>query len=102
SRGEARSSPGSSTSGDSCSWWSGASGQATGFESRQTLRGPQAPRASRRAQRNREHFLKSAADLSTKTKMWINYFGVRVTDLARSIDFYTKVFNLVEIARGGN
>jgi catechol 2,3-dioxygenase-like lactoylglutathione lyase family enzyme len=34
--------------------------------------------------------------------MWINYFGIRVTDLGRSIDFYTRVFNLVEIARGGN
>jgi catechol 2,3-dioxygenase-like lactoylglutathione lyase family enzyme len=34
--------------------------------------------------------------------MWINYFGIRVTDLGRSIDFYTRVFDLVEIARGGN
>src|SRR2546427_9683224 len=34
--------------------------------------------------------------------MWINYFGIRVTDLSRSADFYTKVFDLVEIARGGN
>ena len=34
--------------------------------------------------------------------MWINYFGVRVTDLDRSIGFYTTVFDLVEIARGGN
>jgi len=36
------------------------------------------------------------------TKMWINYFGIRVTDLSRSTDFYGKVFDLVEIARGGN
>jgi catechol 2,3-dioxygenase-like lactoylglutathione lyase family enzyme len=34
--------------------------------------------------------------------MWINYFGIRVTDLERSREFYTKVFNLVEIAHGGN
>jgi catechol 2,3-dioxygenase-like lactoylglutathione lyase family enzyme len=34
--------------------------------------------------------------------MWINYFGIRVTDLGRSKEFYTKVFNLVEIAHGGN
>lgn len=34
--------------------------------------------------------------------MWINYSGIRVTDLERSMDFYTKVFDLVEIAQGGN
>ncbi len=34
--------------------------------------------------------------------MWINYFGIRVTDLQKSMEFYTKVFDLVEIARGGN
>ncbi len=34
--------------------------------------------------------------------MWISYFGIRVTDLERSLKFYTKVFSLVEIARGGN
>jgi catechol 2,3-dioxygenase-like lactoylglutathione lyase family enzyme len=34
--------------------------------------------------------------------MWINYFGVRVTDLEKSIEFYTKVFDLVEIAHGGD
>lgn len=33
--------------------------------------------------------------------VWISYFGIRVTNLEKSIDFYTKVFNLVEIARGG-
>ena len=36
------------------------------------------------------------------TTMWINYFGIRVTDLTRSIAFYTRVFDLVAIARGGN
>jgi catechol 2,3-dioxygenase-like lactoylglutathione lyase family enzyme len=34
--------------------------------------------------------------------MWINYFGIRVTNLDKSMEFYTKVFDLVEIARGGN
>ncbi len=34
--------------------------------------------------------------------MWISYFGIRVTDLDRSIGFYTNVFDLIEIARGGN
>lgn len=34
--------------------------------------------------------------------MWINYFGIRVTNLERSREFYTKVFDLVEIAHGGN
>lgn len=34
--------------------------------------------------------------------MWISYFGIRVTNLERSRDFYTKVFDLVEIGRGGN
>jgi len=34
--------------------------------------------------------------------MWINYFGIRVTDLERSREFYTKVFDLVELAHGGN
>ena len=34
--------------------------------------------------------------------MWISYFGIRVTDLERSRKFYTQVFDLVEIAHGGN
>ncbi|HXW37938.1 MAG TPA: VOC family protein [Nitrososphaerales archaeon] len=34
--------------------------------------------------------------------MWISYFGIRVTDLNKSRDFYTKVFDLVEIAQGGD
>ena len=34
--------------------------------------------------------------------MWISYFGIRVTDLERSREFYTRVFDLVEIAHGGS
>jgi len=32
----------------------------------------------------------------------ISYFGIRVTDLQRSVDFYTKVFELEEVAQGGD
>jgi catechol 2,3-dioxygenase-like lactoylglutathione lyase family enzyme len=34
--------------------------------------------------------------------LWIADVGIRVTDLERSIDFYTKVFDLEEIDRGGD
>lgn len=34
--------------------------------------------------------------------MWISYFGIRVTDMERSREFYTKIFDLVEIAYGGS
>ncbi|HKS59918.1 MAG TPA: VOC family protein [Thermoplasmata archaeon] len=33
---------------------------------------------------------------------WIGDFGIRVRDLERSLDFYTKLFDLEEIARGGD
>jgi catechol 2,3-dioxygenase-like lactoylglutathione lyase family enzyme len=29
---------------------------------------------------------------------WISYFGIRVTNFERSKDFYTKIFDLVELA----
>ena len=31
--------------------------------------------------------------------MWISYFGIRVTDFERSREFYTKLFDLIELAR---
>jgi len=34
--------------------------------------------------------------------MYLSYVGVRVTNLARSFDFYTKLFGLKEVARGDN
>jgi lactoylglutathione lyase len=30
---------------------------------------------------------------------WLSYFGIRVTDLDRSVEFYTKVLDLVELKR---
>lgn len=33
------------------------------------------------------------------SELWISYFGIRVTDLKRSEEFYTKVFDLVELTR---
>jgi catechol 2,3-dioxygenase-like lactoylglutathione lyase family enzyme len=30
---------------------------------------------------------------------WLSYFGIRVTNLDRSVDFYTKVLELVELKR---
>ena len=32
--------------------------------------------------------------------LWLGDVGIRVTDLARSLDFYTRVLGLAEIARG--
>lgn len=32
--------------------------------------------------------------------MYLSYFGIRVTDLDRSLDFYTKFFGLREVRRG--
>ncbi len=34
--------------------------------------------------------------------LWIGDVGIRVTNLKKSIDFYTKVFDLEEIDRGGD
>ena len=34
--------------------------------------------------------------------LWLGDVGIRVTNLERSIDFYTKVFDLEEIDRGGD
>jgi catechol 2,3-dioxygenase-like lactoylglutathione lyase family enzyme len=34
--------------------------------------------------------------------MYLSYTGIRVTDLERSIVFYTRLFGLEEIARGDN
>ena len=34
--------------------------------------------------------------------LWLGDVGIRVTNLDRSIDFYTKVFDLEEIDRGGD
>ena len=34
--------------------------------------------------------------------LWLGDVGIRVTDLERSMDFYTKVFDLEEIDRGGD
>ncbi len=34
--------------------------------------------------------------------LWLGDVGIRVTDLARSLEFYTKVLGLEEIARGGD
>src|SRR6266852_4368938 len=34
--------------------------------------------------------------------LWIGDVGIRVTNLERSIEFYTKVFDLDEIDRGGD
>jgi len=34
--------------------------------------------------------------------LWIGDVGIRVTNLERSIEFYTKVFDLEEIDRGGD
>jgi catechol 2,3-dioxygenase-like lactoylglutathione lyase family enzyme len=31
--------------------------------------------------------------------VWISYFGIRVTDLKRSEEFYSKLFDLVELVR---
>jgi len=30
---------------------------------------------------------------------WLSYFGIRVTNLDRSVEFYTKVLDLVELQR---
>lgn len=32
---------------------------------------------------------------------YLSYFGIRVTDLNRSVAFYTRCFGLEEVARGG-
>jgi lactoylglutathione lyase len=32
---------------------------------------------------------------------YLSYFGIRVTDLERSVAFYTRCFGLEEVARGG-
>ena len=32
--------------------------------------------------------------------MFLNYSGIRVTDLTRSLKFYTELFGLTEVARG--
>jgi lactoylglutathione lyase len=32
--------------------------------------------------------------------MYMSYFGIRVTDLERSLKFYTELFGLKEVARG--
>ncbi len=32
-------------------------------------------------------------------ELWINYFGIRVTNLERSEEFYTNLFDLVELKR---
>ena len=34
--------------------------------------------------------------------LWIGDVGIRVTNMERSIEFYTKVFDLEEIDRGGD
>src|SRR5437867_8865869 len=34
--------------------------------------------------------------------LWLGDVGIRVTNLEKSIDFYTKVFDLEEIDRGGD
>ena len=34
--------------------------------------------------------------------LWLGDVGIRVTNLGKSIDFYTKVFDLEEIDRGGD
>ncbi len=34
--------------------------------------------------------------------LWLGDVGIRVTNLERSIDFYTEVFDLEEIDRGGD
>lgn len=34
--------------------------------------------------------------------MYLSYFGIRVTDLDRSLRFYTELFGLEEVARGDN
>ena len=34
--------------------------------------------------------------------MYLSYVGIRVTDLEKSVDFYTKLFGLKEVARGDN
>ena len=34
--------------------------------------------------------------------MYLSYVGLRVTDLEKSFDFYTKLFGLREVARGDN
>lgn len=33
---------------------------------------------------------------------WISYFGIRVTNLERSIEFYTRLLDLEVISRGGS
>jgi len=33
-------------------------------------------------------------------RMYLSYFGIRVTDLDRSLRFYTELFGLKEVARG--
>src|SRR5207302_5290306 len=38
----------------------------------------------------------------TISDLWLGDVGIRVTDLERSMDFYTKVFDLEEIDRGGD
>lgn len=34
--------------------------------------------------------------------MFLSYFGIRVTNLEKSLDFYTRLFGLKEAARGDN
>ena len=38
----------------------------------------------------------------TMSDLWIGDVGIRVTNLEKSIDFYTKVFDLEQIDRGGD
>lgn len=51
---------------------------------------------------DRDGFLRSLRNPLPMSDRWIGDVGIRVTNLERSIDFYTKVFDLEEIDRGGD
>lgn len=41
-------------------------------------------------------------DCSRMSDSWVSYVGVRVKDLAKSVEFYTELFDLEEITRGAS
>jgi catechol-2,3-dioxygenase len=49
-----------------------------------------------------EHGESFSHEGSVGGSMYLSYFGIRVTNLARSLEFYTKLFGLKEMARGDN
>src|SRR5213593_1728821 len=73
--------------------------------SRQTwtrMMGPVISRACDRHSRPSRWIFLSDRFLGSMSDLWIGDVGIRVTNLQKSIEFYTKVFDLEEINRGGD